>query len=149
MNRAGSAHNWRKVRGLLGIRLGVLGFALFIFGFLALRSSPYLTEVLWIPRWLASWSDANGVIRNPPAFAALYILCVICLGWSCRHWLLLLTCGLAIALEVGQLWLPERVADWRDVMASWVGALAGYGLVMLIWRQILKTDNRRKTGSRL
>ena len=77
-----------------------------LIGFLAVRGSPYVAELPWIPRWLAIWADAHGVWRNVPAFGALYLVVLVGLGWNRRVIALAAVCVFAACVEFAQLLLP-------------------------------------------
>lgn len=107
--------------GLTALGLGALAY-------LSLRPSAFLTEVGWIPRWLSQWADHHGVLRNAVAFLALGLFVFTWVGRRPPHALAL--AAFAIVIEVPQIWLPQRVFDWRDIGAS----LGGIGLAwLLVW----------------
>jgi hypothetical protein len=98
-------------------------------GFFALRSSPHLTEITWLPRWLTVWADNHGVLRNVVAFAAFGLVTFAVSGCRCRT---TIVAGLfAMVLEVGQIWLPARFFDWKDIAASWAGLVVAWAVVRL------------------
>lgn len=103
---------WRVVAGIL--------FAALV-GFLALRSSPYVQHLPWMPRWLGEWADSNGIARNVVAFFALGLCWFVLVGRQWRHAIAL--AGFGVALEVAQWWIPGRIFDWRDIVASLAGVL--------------------------
>jgi VanZ family protein len=102
----------------------------------ALSPSSYMSEIRFIPSWLATWADANPNFRNMPVFAALAALVYIVVTFdqplATRYGLWRLAFGafigttlLGVALEALQLLLPGRWADPLDVMWSALGALVG------------------------
>lgn len=105
----------RIARGILWIAaVGVLTY-------LALRASPNLSEIGWLPESLAHWADRHGVLRNLPAFAALYLVGIVAFG-SGRAWPVCgLACLVAFVLEAGQLLVPARTFDLDDILFSWAG----------------------------
>jgi hypothetical protein len=55
-------------------------------------------------------------------------------GWTREAWLRVarraaLVGALVVALECAQLLRPQRVCDWHDIAAGWLGL----GLVSLLW----------------
>ncbi len=93
--------------------------------FLALRRSPYVDSVPWIPHWLGGWADRHGVVRNVVAFFGLGLACAVLLGLRVRLFVWLAVFGTAI--EVAQIWIPGRTFDLRDIAAT----LAGLALAWL------------------
>jgi VanZ family protein len=102
----------------------------------ALAPSSYMTELPFIPQWLGEWADKNPNFRNFPVFAALSALLFFVVTFYQRlvtrygRWRIALgvfaaTGLLGIVLEVAQILIPGRVADWHDVLWASLGALAG------------------------
>jgi VanZ family protein len=56
------------------------------------------------------------------------IVCVPLVGLLCA--------ALSVAVEFGQLWLPERVASLSDIVAQIIGATAGMGLWLMVGRTV-------------
>jgi glycopeptide antibiotics resistance protein len=92
--------------------------------FLALRTSPYLQYVSWMPRWIGVWADSNGILRNTVAFFALALLVCFLVGRGI--WQVLGLCLFATAIEVAQLWVRGRVFDGQDIVASIAGILLAW-----------------------
>lgn len=111
-----------KTRRIL-LRLGALA-ATGVVGFLALRPSPWLGELPWIPRWLSGWADHHGNLRNLPAFAVLAIALTLALGWRLGA---AIAAMLAIVLELAQLGIAARSFDWADIGWSLAGVAAAAG----------------------
>ena len=101
--------------------------------FFALRSSPYLQYIPWMPRSLGTWADSHGISRNFVAFAALGLAVFCLVGRRWPHVLAL--CAFATALETSQLWIRGRVFDWRDIIVSIAGILAVWPLAWLLRRR--------------
>lgn len=118
-------------RGHLARLLFVGGFALLI-AFLALRRSPYLQYIPWMPRSLGIWADHHGVLRNTAAFFAFALAVLGALGPRGVHVGAL--CLFGTAIEVAQIWIPSRTFDWRDIVASIAGVLLAWPFVWL-WRK--------------
>jgi len=144
------ANQRKSVAKILGI--GSLALTLALLAAIAtcsLAPSPNMREMAWIPQWLGEWADRNPNFRNFPVFAALAALLFLVFSvlpssfysslklkfqpFSFRTALRAAVCAsaLGILLEVAQLFLPHRWADWRDVFWSVAGAFAG-ALVALI-----------------
>ena len=139
----GAERDYSKER-MIFIRLGILFFMLSVIGFLALRGSPYLAEVSWMPRWLGEWSDRHGVLRNIPAFTVLYLVTVGCLGWRFRHHALIGTLIVAAGFEIVQIWLPSRIFGWDDILASWGGVIIGYLLAYAVNTLMFASSSKSK-----
>lgn len=118
------AHNTKRVL-LCGMALVGCGLVLF----LALRGSPHLRELPWMPDWLGAWADRHGRLRNLPAFAGLAVLLFPFAGifrGAC------LAGGLAVVVECVQIALPGRIFDWADIFWSLVGVAAAALLVAAV-----------------
>ena len=89
-----------------------------------------------VPGWLAEWVDAteNDTIRTGVPFVFLGLVIG---GWlrkkgkAMKKWLLLLV--LVLIAELGQLFLPLRIFDWRDVAWGSGGAAFGIGIIAFLW----------------
>lgn len=108
--------------------LGLCGAVMF----LALRSSPYLQYVPWMPRQLGVWADHHGVIRNTVAFFILGLATLLAL--RPRPWLVVVLCAFAALLEIAQRWIPGRIYDPKDIVASVAGILLAWPLAWAIHR---------------
>jgi len=106
----------------LSLTLGLLGF----FIYFTWRASPFLQQIPWMPDWLGRWADANGNLRNLPAFAVLAYGLMGCLGARVG---IGLSFALAVGLEVGQVCIPTRFFSWADIWISCLGVgLAGFSV---------------------
>ena len=112
-----------------------------------LETSPRMTAVPWIPRFIARWADAEPTFRNFPPYALATLLSTLtALTWirpRTRRRGLLVILGmlcfwalLGTGLECAQLWLPYRKFDLLDITWSVVGALAGSTL-SLFWLLVI------------
>ena len=118
-----------------------------------------MTELPFIPQWLGAWADRNPNFRNFPVFAALaFLLFFVCNSfrlqtancylptsnttsyprlatrygrWRIAFGAFLATALLGTSLEVAQILIPGRVADWHDVLWASLGALTGAFLGVL------------------
>lgn len=102
----------------------------------ALSPSSYMTEIPFIPTWLATWADANPNFRNFPVFAAFAALLFLVVTfyqrpvtrygrWRLAFGAFFATALLGALLEAFQLLLPGRWADPMDVTWMTLGAFAG------------------------
>jgi glycopeptide antibiotics resistance protein len=110
--------------------LVIIAAALGVLAFLALRHSPYLQSIAWMPRPLGVWSDHHGVFRNTVAFFALGLLVFLLLGPN--PWYLVTLCIFSTALEVAQRWIPGRFFDWKDIWASLAGIILAWPLAWVL-----------------
>jgi hypothetical protein len=106
----------KSPRFILRMILG--GAAVAVVAFLALRASPYISELPWIPEWEGEWADRNGNVRNLPAFAGLALVLLWPLGWRGAA---LLSAILAVLLECAQVFIAGRHFDWADIGWSLLG----------------------------
>lgn len=127
---------------MLWLRVTSVVVSAAMIGFLALRSSPHLTELRWLPRVLAEWADAHGVVRNIPAFAVFHGLLLIALGWQRRRVALIGSGLFAAGVECAQLLLDGRFFGWDDIVASWTGVAAAHGLAWVIYCGLRRANHR-------
>jgi glycopeptide antibiotics resistance protein len=99
----------------------ILGGAI---AFFALRTSPYLQYIPWLPREIGVWADGNGIVRNIAAFFVFALFVYFLAGRRWPHVLALAV--FATGVEVAQLWIRGRVFDWRDIVASIIGILLAW-----------------------
>lgn len=101
-----------------GTRVIVATVALAVVAYLALRGSPRVSDVAWIPGELGHWADRHGALRNLPAFGLLALFGTM--AWGLRK-----GCGLAavfaVGLEFAQKWMPHRRFDPADIYWSLLG----------------------------
>jgi hypothetical protein len=95
-----------------------------VIAFLALRASPYLQYVSWMPRRVGIWADHNGVLRNTVAFFGFSLVVLGLLGARAAQ--VLAICAFGTAIEVAQIWIPSRTFDWRDIGATISGVLLAW-----------------------
>ena len=126
----------RYLLALLSILL-VVAIAL-----VTLETSPQMTMVFWIPKFISRWADAEPTFRNFPPYAIATLLSTLtALTWirpRTRTHGLLMILGmlffwtlLGTGLECVQLWLPYRKFDLLDISWSVVGALTGSAFSVL------------------
>jgi VanZ family protein len=125
---AAEAKRFRYVRAAI-----VLTFTVVI-AFLALRTSPYLQYISWMPRRVGVWADHNGIVRNTVAFFGFSLVVLGLLGARVAH--VLAICAFGTAIEVAQLWIPGRTFDWRDIAASVAGVVLAWPVAGTVRRLV-------------
>lgn len=114
------------------LRIAVVLLFTGVMAFLALRRSPYLQYLPWMPRRIGVWADHNGVWRNTVAFFGFAAVVFALLGPRLT-WVIAL-CGFGTAIEVAQIWIPVRSFDWRDIAATIAGVLIAWPVAWCIRR---------------
>jgi hypothetical protein len=127
------------MRPLLLIILLFVGAALIFY--LSWLPDPQIGLSNFVPDWIAEWADAksNETIRTSVPFIFLGLLIGF---WLLRgenflkQWLLywLLLIAIVLVAELGQLFLPNRIFDWRDVAWGACGAAGGMSLINILYR---------------
>jgi VanZ like family len=107
---------------------------------------PDFRKLSFIPDWLANWSNTHDTLRTgiPFIFLGLYSgLWLIYSNGSLIRWLFAWFAFVLIVVvaESGQLFLPQRVFDWRDIIWGCAGALCGL-LTAAIFYRLIKTISR-------
>jgi hypothetical protein len=110
--------------------------------YLSWKPSPSIMQVGWIPRLLGEWFDGNDGWKNFGGFGLLAL--TLLLAWRqpssdsseepsarpARELRLFLGfCIFVEVMELGQLGLPLRTCDWRDVLSGWAGGLIAWSLL--------------------
>ena len=116
------------------MRIGLVVTLAGVIAFLALRSSPYLQYIPWMPRRVGVWADANGIVRNTVAFFGLGIAALVAL--RPRLWLFVVLSVFACLIEVAQLWIPGRVFDPKDIVASVAGIVLAWPVARIVRRRL-------------
>jgi VanZ family protein len=128
--------------------LALLSILLFVaIALVTLETSPQMTTVSWIPKFVSRWADAEPTFRNFPPYALATLLSTLtAMTWikprTRTHGLLIILGMLCLwallgtGLECAQLWLPYRKFDLLDITWSVVGALAGSTL-SLLWLLVI------------
>jgi glycopeptide antibiotics resistance protein len=84
---------------------------------------------------LGSWFWMRNALGNLVLLLPIGLLGPIALPALARWWrVALLALAISTAIEVTQLWIPDRSADIDDVIVNVVGALLGY-LVLVVGRR--------------
>ena len=115
------------------VRIAIVALLAAVIAFLALRSSPYLQYIPWMPRRIGVWADHHGVSRNAVAFFGLGLAVFLLIGLRAWHFALL--CGFAAGLEVAQLGIRGRTFDWRDIVLSIVGIALAWPIAWALRRR--------------
>jgi hypothetical protein len=111
---------WKDRRFRIVLVLTLAG----VMAFFALRTSPYLQYIPWLPRSVGVWADHHGIVRNTVAFFVLALAVYLLMG--CRAWHVVALSGFATIVEVAQLGVRGRVFDWSDIGASIAGVLLAW-----------------------
>lgn len=130
------------LRFILAVGLiGLCGLVLYC----ALRSSPRLAEIQWLPLWLTRWADKMDTFRHFVGFGALALMAMVlpraifpafpaAAKDQFRHLCLVLLLLLIAVLELTQLRIPERSFDWLDIYWGWLGVLSARAVLPLVSR---------------
>lgn len=122
----------------MGVMRVVLTFLavswLALVGFLALRGSPFVSELPWVPAGLAEWLDTIRHWRHLLGFGVTGLLVFVIpvpgqRSWRPRRLGALLV--LAVVLEVVQLWIPGRTYAHADLIANVAGVGLGWVVVVV------------------
>lgn len=119
-------------RRRLLLRIALVAAVAAALAFFALRTSPYLQYIPWMPRVIGVWADSNGIVRNVAAFFVLGLATYLLVGRRLPHVLVL--SGFGVALEVSQIWIRGRVFDWLDIWASLAGIALAWPVAWLLVR---------------
>lgn len=116
--------------------------------YLSWKPSPSIIQVPWIPAPIGCWFDHHDWTKNMLGFGTLAFASFM--AWAVRTpcpaattiWrrprrateaeVLACCFALVVALELGQLALPKRTCDWRDVLAGWAGGIVAWSLFRLL-----------------
>ena len=98
-----------------------------------------MSHVPWIPSLVGEWADRDPNLRTAIPFVGLAFFVTVALHCFGRWWslifALLVSLVVLAAAEVGQLYLPDRTADWKDIgwgsLGALIGAVTGIGSVWL------------------
>lgn len=101
-----------------------------VMAFFALRTSPYLQYIPWLPRSIGVWADHNGIVRNAAAFFVFALVVYFLLGRG--GWQVVVLCLFATGVEVAQLWVRGRVFDAQDIGASVAGILMAWPIAWVL-----------------
>ena len=114
----------------------ILGAA-FIF-YLSWLPSPIIGSKAFLPSKIADWTDAeqNDTIRTGVPFLLLGLLSGIYLTFKKAKFLLwlghfILLISIVLLAELGQMALPFRTSDWRDITWGILGAFLGMTSIWL------------------
>jgi glycopeptide antibiotics resistance protein len=75
----------------------------------------------------------RNLVGNLVLLLPLGLVGPIVLPWMDRWWrVLLVAVGTSLAIEVAQLWVPDRSADVDDLLLNVAGAMLGYAMLSLL-----------------
>lgn len=107
---------------------GVL-FCLFLVFYFSWTPSGKLNEDIPLPLALISWYNTYYNLRT----AVPFVLIAYLLAYFLSAWKIILSCFFVVALaEIGQMFIPNRSADYIDVLYGCFGALLGISLRRII-----------------
>lgn len=118
------------------LRYVLAAFCAALVAFLALRSSPYLQYIPWMPRSVGVWADSHGLERHLVGFFALGLAVFLLLGRGLI--LVLAAASFAALLEVAQLGIRGRSFDQRDLFAGVLGVLLAWPVAWLLHRTVAR-----------
>jgi glycopeptide antibiotics resistance protein len=93
---------------------------------------PFETIAIWVAN-----ADSGFWIRqmvgNLLLLLPVGLLGPVALPWLDRWWRVLLAAfSLSLAIELAQLWIPDRAADVDDLLLNVVGAALGYAILSVV-----------------
>ncbi len=111
--------------------------------YLSWKPAPGINEIPWMPSLLGRWFDHYDGWKNFIGFC--WLAFVLLMAWrepsgkagptraagrGIRELRLFAGfCCLVALLEIGQLALPKRTCDWRDVLVGWLGGLIAWAIL--------------------
>lgn len=122
---------------------GLIGMGIFIVFYLSWIPNPRIGEEVYLPNWLAKWTDAeqNDTIRTGVPFLGIGVL----LGFYLKNhnaevkaWPIAIAVLTVVAFlaELGQLFMTFRYFDIKDIfwafVGSCIGLLSGYLISRLV-----------------
>lgn len=135
--KQGRSFPWKKAAALL-LLIAWLGLTLFVTLF---RGEPGYRQ--WNFHLFLAWKEAwnqfalrvwLNVLLNIALFVPLGILLPLLARIFRRWYVMLLSCfGTSLAIELGQLATGRGMFDVDDLFTNTLGAMVGWGLIMLIW----------------
>jgi VanZ family protein len=106
---------------------------------------PLIGVLSLVPGEMRPHSGLPGQAEHFLAYFLVSVaLCIQKRGWINRSALVAAVCLYAAVLEILQIWIPGRHAQFRDFAASASGAIGGYILALVIIR-FLQVRNRNST----
>jgi glycopeptide antibiotics resistance protein len=93
---------------------------------------PFKTIAIWVANpdsgfWIRQ------MVGNLLLLLPFGLLGPIALPWLDRWWRVLLAAfALSLAIELAQLWIPDRAADVDDLLLNVAGAALGYAILSLL-----------------
>ncbi|MDQ6755979.1 MAG: VanZ family protein [Bacteroidota bacterium] len=121
------------------VYFALIGIVIYIIFYLSWKPQPQISSVWFIPQWLGAWADAknNDTIRTAVPFLFLGIASGACLLYSrlsAIYWIIFAICCIFIAFiaETGQLFLPHRSFDFKDILWGAAGSTAGLAITFIV-----------------
>jgi glycopeptide antibiotics resistance protein len=116
--------------------------------FLSWIPDPALVRCSWVPAEIGQWADRHVTLRTGVAMVPLGLVLGIGLVGTqqkLRAWLLggISLTAVVVVAELGQLLLPRRVFDFKDILWGTAGAITGLGLAKLTSAWVLKVKRAR------
>ena len=111
----------------------IAGFAFSVFYFSWIKDSSLHSESWILPQWLLDWCNYFPNARTAVPFLFLGFLTALYLykkyatvqAWIIAYFILV---SLVVIAELGQLFIPTRYCDWRDMLWGAAGDLPGFSL---------------------
>lgn len=99
--------------------------------------NPEIRNVGWIPGWVSEWADRRVIMRTGVGMFPLGFLAGVWIGVNRYDVYVFMMTGVALVgvvllMELGQIFLPQRVFDLRDVFLGGMGGAGGmiFGLAV-------------------
>jgi len=103
--------------------------------FLSLRSSPAISTVRWIPRFIANWADRHGRVDNLPANGMMGVPFFLMASTFRRQlWSVAILSLFIVSLELAQLAIPTRHCDIGDMVWGSLGLAVAWAACEAIKR---------------
>lgn len=104
--------------------------------YLSRTPDPAMVRIDWLPASVGAWADRHGTLRTGVALVppgGLLGLWLAVNRRAIKDWITGGSCllTLVIVAELGQLVIPRRVFDWRDILWGGAGIICGMGLAAL------------------
>jgi glycopeptide antibiotics resistance protein len=137
------------LRNIVNALTLLLVLAIFYFSWVP---SPDLRTTGLLPHWLALWTERNHNLRTAVPFFALGFCAVYWKKRPSTEMLLFLCFVLVLLAECGQLYLPGRHFDIRDIGWGVVGGILGFdagGFFLRFYNRFFHTSKRKRPKPRI
>ncbi len=105
----------------------ILTWSIFFFSWLP---NPTFKSIPFFPQWLITWTDIHGRLRTAVPFVPLSFFAFVLFRCKTKYVYLGLFFVAFIAESV-QIFLPNRVFDWFDILWAVLGSITGKILQIL------------------